>query len=306
MVISARVHEIVFGLIALGTCYWLIIKPWRAERRLTTDGLLFLSFGFVWWFTDPLGNYGRVAYLYSSVTVNLGCPQCYFPGWQSRINSYAEPMWGQFFDLGAFVLITLAGCRVLGWYRRKWPDHGRLRAVLFTFAVLTVFDFFCEVYWLRLGLYVYPNMPFALWKNHYYRVPLMEVPFTGLYYVGVVCCRYFTNDKGETWAERGISEMHVGRKTRTALRVLASIAMYNVALVLCWFIPMGFQSAINTTAWPKDLYSRSYLVHQICGPTTTYACLDPRVPIPAGPRSAHISPEGKLIAPYGLPVQTGK
>jgi hypothetical protein len=260
----------------------------------------------VWWFTDPMGNYSRVAYLYNSAAVNLGCPQCFLPGWQSRASSYAEPiLWGQLFYPGFFVLLVIAGCRILGWYRRRWPQHGRVAAVLFVVACMTVFDFFCEVYWIRLGLYIYPNMPFSLWHNHYYRVPLMEIPFTGMWYTGIVVCRYFTNDKGETWAERGASDLRISQKNRTALRLLGSIAMYNLSIVLTWMIPMGFQSATNNTGWPKDVYSRSYLVHQICGPSTTYACLDPRVPEPVGPRSAHISPAGKLIAPNGLPMQSG-
>jgi hypothetical protein len=173
-------------------------------------------------------------------------------------------------------------------------------------VALTIFDFFCEIYWIRLGLYIYPNMPYALFGSHYYRVPLMEIPFTGFWYTGVICCRYFTNDKGETWAERGVNDLQISQKKKTTLRILASVFMYNASILVCWMIPMGFQSATNNAAWPKDVYARSYLVHKICGPTTTYACQDPRVPVPEGPSSAHISPGGTLIAPRGLPVQTGK
>jgi hypothetical protein len=88
------------------------------------------------------------------------------------------------------------------------------------------------------------------------------------------------------------------------LRVVACIGMYNASILLTWMIPMGLQSWINSDAWPQDVYQRSYLVHDICGPDTTYACMDPRIAIPANPDSAHISPDGKLIAPNGLPVQT--
>ena len=78
-----------------------------------------------------------------------------------------------------------------------------------------------------------------------------------------------------------------------------------VHLLAAWgVIPMGLQSAVNTDPWPKDIVDRPYFTVGMCGPGTEFACIDPRVPEPVGPRSAHISPEGKLIAPDGLPDQT--
>jgi hypothetical protein len=305
MVVSVRIHEVVFSLIAVVAFYVTIVRPWRRERRFTADGVLFVSLLSVWWFTDPIGNYGRIMYLYNGASVNLGCPQCYLPGWQARMGSYVEPIiWGQAFYIGVFVLVTIAGTKLLGWYRRRWPQHGRIVAVLFVLAVATVFDLFCEIYWLKLGLYVYPNLPFSLFSDHYYRVPLHEILGTGLWYTGIVACRYFTNDKGETWAERGLSEVRVSPRWRSVLRVLACIGMYNASILLTYMIPMGLHAWTTSDAWPKDVYQRSYLVHDICGPDTTYACLDPRIAIPVNPGSAHISPDGKLIAPNGLPVQT--
>src|SRR3954452_2742683 len=92
MVVSVRIHEVVFSAIAVAAFYWTIVRPWRRERRLTTDGILLLSLWSVWWFTDPMGNYHRIMYVYNSAAVNLGCPQCFLPGWQSRASSYAEPI----------------------------------------------------------------------------------------------------------------------------------------------------------------------------------------------------------------------
>jgi len=73
ILVSIRIHEIVFPAIALFTFYWTIVRPWRRERRLTADGILFLSLWSVWWFTDPMGNYHRIMYVYNSASVNLGC-----------------------------------------------------------------------------------------------------------------------------------------------------------------------------------------------------------------------------------------
>ena len=305
MLVSIRIHEIVFPAIAVFTVYWTLVRPWRRERRLTADGILCLSLWSVWWFTDPMANYHRIMYVYNSAAVNLGCPQCFLPGWQSRATSYAEPIvWGQAFYIGCFVLLTMVGCRLLGWYRQRWPHHGRLAAVFFVLVVATLFDLLCEIYWMKLGLYNYPNLPLALFSDHYYRIPLHEIPFTGLWYTGIVCCRYFVNDKGETWAERGVSDLRISSRRKTALRVLASVAMYNVSIMVTYMIPMGLHEATTSTAWPKDIVSRTYFSQQICGPDTTYACMDPRVPLPVDRRSAHIAPDGRLVVPDGLPDQT--
>jgi hypothetical protein len=306
MVVAVRIHEAVFSAIAVVAVWWTIVRPWRRERRLTADGILLLSLWSVWWFTDPMGNYHRIMYVYNTASVNLGCPQCWLPGWQSRTGTYAEPIiWGQAFYIGVFVLLTLLGCRFLAWYRRRWPSHGRIVAVLALLTVFTVFDLFCEIYWIRLGLYTYVNLPLALFSHHYYRVPLHEIPATGLWYTGIVCCRYFTNDRGETWAERGLSDIRTTDRRKTVLRVLASVAMYNASIILTYMLPMSLHEATTSTAWPADIVGRKYLSQQICGPDTSYACMDPRVPLPVDARSAHIGPDGRLVVPDGLPDQTG-
>lgn len=304
MVDSVYAHEAFFGVWALIAVYWYLIRPWRREHRLTADGILLISLGSIWAFADPLAGYFRIAYLYNSAEANLGCPQCYLPGWQSNAHNYVEcPLFGGFWYISMFVGVTIVGCKLLGWYRRRWPQHGRIAALGFILVVMTVFDLLCEIYWIRLGLYTYPNMPYALWSSHYYRVPLMEIPFTGLWYTSVIAARYFTNDKGETWAERGLSKMKMVAKKKNLVRIVASIGMYNAMIFLVYWIPMGYQSTTNPAAWPADIYDRPYFVHGICGPGTTYACNSPVVPVPTNPNSAHLSPTGQLIAPAGLPNQ---
>lgn len=36
--------------------YYLIVRPWRRERRLTLDGMLVIGFASIYW-QDPLANY---------------------------------------------------------------------------------------------------------------------------------------------------------------------------------------------------------------------------------------------------------
>jgi hypothetical protein len=74
--------------------------------------------------------------------------------------------------------------------------------------------------------------------------------------------------------------------------------------MVTWMIPMGWHGATTSTAWPADIVKRKYLSQDICGPETSYACMDPRVPLPVDARSAHIGPDGKLVVPDGLPDQT--
>ena len=60
-----------------------IIRPWRRERRLTLDAMMIIAFAQAWMLQDPWLNYSNTWFNYNAAFVNLGCPQCHAPGWQS-------------------------------------------------------------------------------------------------------------------------------------------------------------------------------------------------------------------------------
>src|SRR4051812_5115926 len=68
------------GLIALQVCgaltvvylYWrFLLRPWRRDGRISSDGLLLLMLPFMW-FWDPWMNYSQNWFTYNAHLVNLG------------------------------------------------------------------------------------------------------------------------------------------------------------------------------------------------------------------------------------------
>jgi hypothetical protein len=62
--------------------YYFLVKPWRRERRITTDGMLLLAFTFLF-FQDPLLNYLNTWCTYNSWLWNRGSWVQDIPGWVS-------------------------------------------------------------------------------------------------------------------------------------------------------------------------------------------------------------------------------
>lgn len=60
-------------------CYGLLLRPWLRERRVTSDGLLFIGFvtASPW---DMLSNYAQSWFVYSSNLVNYGSVMGELPG----------------------------------------------------------------------------------------------------------------------------------------------------------------------------------------------------------------------------------
>ena len=86
---------------------------------------------------------------------------------------------------------------------------------------------------------------------------------------------------------------------RAGLRVLATIGA-TCAVAMLYNLPVYLISN-HSDAWPKDVTTRSYF--GVCGPMTDHACPGPRIPITGDPRSAHVTPDGRMVAPAGLPDQ---
>jgi hypothetical protein len=187
----------------------------------------------------------------------------------------------------------------MGKVKQRWPNITRVRLVLACFAYLVVFDLVCELAWMRTGFYAYPGTVdwLTLWHGHYYQFPIYESAMFGGILTVWACVRYFRNDRGETWAERGVDRVRTTPRRLTAIRTLALVGMFNLIYIV---FNIGYVwIAAHQTGWPDDIVNRSYL-NGLCGPGTQYACPDPGVPIPL-PNSVHVGPAGELV-----PVQAGK
>ena len=301
-----HVYEAVFVVLVVGLIYGLVIRPWRRDGTLTFDGMLLLSFFSLLW-QDAFVNFSQVTFLYNAEFINFGSWYEWVPGWVSpNGNSVPEPILGILITYGPFYFLAAA---IGGWCMRKakarWPSLRPVALVLIAagiFAVgLPVFEVLC----MRFGhTWAYPGAArsgvlgaLTLFPGTHYQFPLyVESVFGGLGFALMSGIRYFRNDKGRSWAERGVDELTLSPRKQNGLRFLALCGMVNVFWLFAMALPWNV-FGLNSESWPNDIVSRSYLVGgNRCGPGTTYACPGPGVPIPR-PSSAHPSPEGELVVP---------
>src|SRR5262245_5405754 len=152
------------GVIMLGlpvAIYYVIIRPWRRERRITTDGMLMGAFGLVF-FQDPLLNYLNTWCTYNTWLFNRGSWVMDVPGWVSWNRPgqmMAEPllMNAPGYTFGV-LLCTMLGCWVMRRAKMRWPSLG----VIGLLGVLVVFTFFFDIvmeglFLMPMGLFTYPG-----------------------------------------------------------------------------------------------------------------------------------------------------
>lgn len=304
--IAARSWEVIMVVGGLAAVYFFLVRPWRRERRLTFDGMFLLGWLATWAIQDPLVSYTRQWFNYSSVFLDFGCPQCHIPGWQAPNGArMAEPF---LFDFGAYSLFLVGGCilcnLVMRRAKQRWPQLGTFGLVMVAFGTMVAADVVMELVWLRFGLYTYAGSIswLTLFHGHYYQYPIYEGIFWGANWAAMSCLRYFRNDKGQSVAERGVDELSVSPKRRTGLRLLALCGIMNTIYFGFYNVPVQWFGT-HADNFPQDVLDRSYLTNGMCGLGTDQACPGPRVPMPPGPDAAHATPDGRMVAPEGLPVQ---
>jgi hypothetical protein len=140
-----------------------------------------------------------------------------------------------------------------------------------------------------------------LFAHTYHVYPLQENLTFAATFTVTASVRYFRDDKGYSIAERGIDELRVSEGRKLGLRILAMIALCNVAMLCFYTIPNTIMS-VTAHAWPKDLQQRSYLTDFVCGAQTNRVCPGPTTPIVRndGP---WMGAGGMLVVPAGVKVQ---
>ena len=257
------------------------------QRRLSWDAMLVIAWVSLYW-QDPLINYVRHVYLYSSVLWNWGSWVERIPGWRSPGGHLLpEPI---LFSGNAYFWLG-PGASILAFFfmrraRRRWPQLGVIGTILCGLAGMVALDILAEVTFIRTGLYAYPGAIRSLsaWGGHRYQFPIYEAILWGSVWTTMGALRFFRDDRGRSVVERGVDRVAAPR-WRTPLRVLALVGVANVAM-------LAYSVAINYTALFADPFPRGYptwLLNRQCGQGTTYACSSPRIPIPL-PGSDHLPP----------------
>ncbi|MGH9034188.1 MAG: spirocyclase AveC family protein, partial [Acidimicrobiia bacterium] len=136
------------GIVAmLAFFYWLLIRPWRRERRVTTDGLLALMWFFLY-FQDPIMNYFAHKFTYNSYLLNFGSWTKDIPGWGAPAAPGAmlpEPfLWTAPIYVYALFGLTITANWVMRRTKARFPNIGTFGLIGVCFAFLATLDLILE------------------------------------------------------------------------------------------------------------------------------------------------------------------
>jgi hypothetical protein len=303
---SVKIQEIGYGIGAVLFLYFMAIRPWRRAGQFTFDALFVLAFVTVIWL-DPGPSYFALYHDYNSYFFNLGGWAASIPGWQTPNGQHiAQPI---IWDLGAYLCTFCAGVFIANalMHRAKarWPRLGNVGLVLGSFVLFFLLDLIAELAWIHTGAYQYGSTISGLTisSGHWYQFPIYESLWVAVLWTMWSSVRYFRNDQGQTLIERGIDEVRVSARTKTALRFVALVGVLNVIYLAGYILPMQFFT-LKSGPWPADTQTRSYFTNGLCGEGTTFACGVDNGPIPSGTNSIHLDPNGRLVVPEGASLPT--
>jgi hypothetical protein len=302
MMFALRAFE-VGGILLAGFVIWrFVVQPWRRDGRPGTDGLLVIGFATVW-FQDPFSTYYVNWFTYNTNLVNFGSWVQDVPGWVSYGGpggTIAEPI---LFIGPSYVYFLLLGVVLGTWTMRKakerWPALQPYQLVLICFVAMCALDLVAEgLVWMPLGFWSYPGGHGILFPSTYHKFAVEEMIPIGLMFTGLSALRYFKDDLGSTWAERGVERLRSSSGRVAWTRVLAvTFAVHAITFVL-YTVPSAWM-VTHARPWPEDTQERSYFTSGLCGEETGRACSGPAVPFSTN-ESGYVTPEGELAFPEGV------
>jgi hypothetical protein len=298
MKVTAYALEPLFALSTLWVLWHYLIKPWRATRQLTTDGMLIIAM-IPLIFQDCLSNWLRSAYFtYNTTWVNLGSWTASTPGWISpNGQKLPEPLLYSVPSYPVVLFLTMvAGCAVMRRARARWPKLGNFGLTVGCLVGFMLFDAVLEPIAMYFGFWSYPGAikGLTVFYGHFYQYPIYEGILFGGLWGAFACLRFFKDDRGNFISDRGLSNIGLVGPRRTALRVLALVGIMQL-MYLCFNLTAGL-TTLHNSPWIPDILNRPYLTAGLCGPGTDYSCGGPNTPLPIR-GSAHIGSDGHLVEP---------
>ena len=275
--------QIVVSIAAIACLYFWVVKPWRREGKLTTDGMIALAAAMIF-FWDMNMNYTSVSLLYNSHLINFGAwANGAWPGWTSPSgNLLPEPL---LVVVPGYTCLVFAQvvviCALLRRARRRWPNMGVIGSIGFIILGTTIVDSCIEIALMRTGVYAYPGgiRAVTLFAGETYQFPLTEGFFFGGLGVGsMAVLKYFRNDKGQTLADRGVEHLNVSEGTRQRIKFLAIFGFVHGLFFLLYMVPNQWL-ATHADRFPEGY--PSYMINNMCASGASGdECPGPGVPMP--------------------------
>ena len=278
-ILWVRFVEIASVLAALAQIWYFIIKPKIRTGKFSFDGLFFIA---CWslYLQEPWLNYNSPQFLYTTVSYNMGSWVNYIPGWNSP-NGELIPVGSIIWFTAYLNLVGLwayAGGSFMRWLKGKKPDISNMGLLFATFVLFMPFDLVLEQIILRGELFNYASTvpELTIWAGEIHQFPIYEMMSWCACLTAWSAVYYFRDDKGETFAERGLSTLSLpGERIRTFARLLIIMGFCHTMFLFLYNIPYLYWST-KGAAYPP--YAE-YKIGGLCGPDTNFDCPDLHVPL---------------------------
>lgn len=248
-------------------CWWVwIIKPILRERRVTSD-VMIASAAVMIFFWDMCMNYTSVQLLYNSHMVNFGAwANGSWPGWISpKAQLLPEPI---FVSPPGYTCLVFGQVVFICWLLRKasarWGNLSVFQILGLIVLGLTVVDSLIEIALLRSGLYAYPGSirAITLFAGETYQFPLSEgFLFGGLGLGAIAALKFFKDDRGQTFVERGVEQLRYSAVGKQWLRFLAIFGFCHGAFLALYMVPNQWL-AMHADAFPAGY--PTYMINGMC------------------------------------------
>lgn len=279
--------QIICPLLCLACLWAWIVVPWRREGRLTSDAMIVIaSITVFFWDFSPSFVVDQVTYnshMFNRGSWGLGA----WPGWVSPAgNRVAEPL---FFVPPAYIVLVLSQVIFVCWVLRKLktlrPQTGMATFVVAIIAALFFIDSFVEMTVLRTGLYAYTTTvpQLTLFAGETYQFPLTEGFFFGGLTLGAIgILKFFKDDRGQTFVERGIERLRIGDTRKQLLRLSCIYGWIHSAFFVLYMMPVTLIT-LNGGHYPQGY--PSYMLNGMCLYGDRHdQCPGPGISIPRPPR----------------------
>lgn len=285
------------------TFYIWVVRPLKKTGRLSTGGLFWLGIFFVLW-QDPLEDYLDLVFSYNTAPINIGGWACHIPGWVSPGGcGIAEPIfWLPSFYLVCVCTMIVWGLRIASRLKANNPRISGARIFLGLALFVAFFDAVFEMSEIALGYYHYGGLSMAVLPDTRFRFPIWEPFLVAFLYLVWTLPAYFKNDKGETFAEHGLSRVQGSPAKKQWMRLFAFIGIINIGYIVGYNVPIILISMVHHTEWPESVQNKSYFTNGMCGEGTTYACGGDNIGSARRGNSMHVGPNGELVIPPGTKV----
>jgi hypothetical protein len=254
--IALQVSQVVMMVVVLAA----VARHARQARAVTFNVLYVAGCLFLVWL-DPMLNYFRIGFFYSSNFVNVESWLGHVPGQIAPyVNITPQPLlWEVATYTGVFIAFTLLLGRVWKGLAQRFP--GAPAPALFggTLGAALALNLVLELPFVRTGLFAYPAAAhrFALWGGETYQFPLVECLGASLFWTASAALLMSMRADGLTAVERGVETIPAG-KLRTGARFLA-IAGYLHVIFLAFPMGLAQLGPLYTDAFPtgyaQDLHN---------------------------------------------------